>query len=684
MQDNKNKVLFRLRDDALIVANTGTPFTRRGVISVCYAHLSEKGQTPPEDTYECSDENLVGEIRKKAMAVYRMDKNRLQMDAAEESAINKDYSGRVLWGLLQNADDAAKGAEDNASHLIGEKGLGFKSVLEITREPEIYSGPFHFRFSSKETERVLKQEGLAPHQLTLHVPHLSEPSEECIELLEDYDTVIRLPFYSNEAKEEIAKELGEISARCLLLCRQIDVIEVAIDGKVNILEIDRKAAKFATGTSDLTITTRDNTDSPKKEKWRRWLWVQRKSRGEKRQSVAVCLPFRADEIVACETALPLHVFFPTSERIGARALIHASFDLQMNRGHLAKKQRNEDALIEAIERIVEQVLVNIPPASALDVFEDIIAEKDLWYSMQQGRAGQQYLALDAMSQRGEVDAYGREVDTYGRILDEIIAADNSVENGLIQKIKKSIVKTMNETKFVPVVGGHKTGPGNVCRWEHNLGNVVRDDSDDVKEYALLIPELNEDSRRSEILDKLGAEHCFLAFQAAELLAESCRNDSLEDCWRAFEAADSMMKSELSSCYNPEREMTAAELRQAPIWFTEKGYARALDDGSGKPLLLEKPDDWPAWLPVDSLASEFGKRLKKFLHEREKDKSLTDDFSIHDDFRVSEYQIGKWPLNGDKQLLIEVLSREYLSQENSDWCAAQHFKVLLLLCDKSGR
>lgn len=627
MQDNKNKVLFRLCDDALIVANTGAPFTRRGVISVCYAHLSEKGPTPPEDTYECSDENLVEEIRKKAIAVYRMDKNRLQVDAAEESTIHKGYSGCVLWTLLQNADDAAKGAEEKAD-LIGEKGLGFKSVLEITREPEIYSGPFRFRFSSEETEKVLRQEGLESHQLIFRVPHLSEPSEECMELLEEYDTVIRLPFYGNEAKEEIVKRLGEINARCLLLCQQLDVIEVAIDGKVNILEIDRKAAGFATGTSDLTITTQDNTGSLNKEKWRRWLWVQKKSRNEKRLSVAVCLPFSGDKIVACETALPLHVFFPTNERIGAKALIHVSFDLQMNRGHLAKKQRNEDALMEAIERIVEQILVGIPPASAFDVFGDIVIETE--------------------------------------------TEDGNDESDLIQKIKKNIVKAMKEAKFVPVVGGHKVRPEEAEIWRHNLGNVVRDDSDDIKEYNFLIPEFNEDDRKRDILKKLNPDWYVSDFQRAYLL-KYCRNDSLEDCWRAFKSADSMVESEISQLCWPDLDEMVNDLIWAPIWFTEKGHARALY-GESNALVLEKPDDWPAWLPADVLASEFGKRLIKLLDGREECSA---------NYGGSGYQIGKWPLHEKKQFLIKVLCPFLETQACSSWNPEQHFRVLSLVMRWSG-
>ena len=62
-----------------------------------------------------------------------------------------DYGGRAIWELLQNADDAMAPPTVDPAQLIGVKGLGFKSVLEITDKPEIYSGGFHFYFSSRKT-----------------------------------------------------------------------------------------------------------------------------------------------------------------------------------------------------------------------------------------------------------------------------------------------------------------------------------------------------------------------------------------------------------------------------------------------------------------------------------------------------------------------------------------------------
>ena len=73
-----------------------------------------------------------------------------------EIGLNKEYQGRLLWELLQNVDDAAVAADPGQAardglQPIGAKGLGFKSVLEISESPEIYSGDFRFLFSRKRT-----------------------------------------------------------------------------------------------------------------------------------------------------------------------------------------------------------------------------------------------------------------------------------------------------------------------------------------------------------------------------------------------------------------------------------------------------------------------------------------------------------------------------------------------------
>ena len=170
---NKMKeVLFDLTDDALYVANGGHPFSRRGVIGICASHISEKADVA-SDNYPDRDEDLVSAIQKREMTTYKNDSNRLTSDSRGEREISYDYGGRFIWELLQNVDDALGPNDRTNADLIGSKGLGFKSVLEVTEAPEIHSGPFRFKFSPDETQKILKGEGIHenPPRLAFRIPH---------------------------------------------------------------------------------------------------------------------------------------------------------------------------------------------------------------------------------------------------------------------------------------------------------------------------------------------------------------------------------------------------------------------------------------------------------------------------------------------------------------------------------
>ena len=136
--------------------------------------------------------NLLADIRSENLRVYRSSPQRLREDVGQESQIAQDYKGRLIYELLQNADDAMEASDADArvyfrlssdslwvansgkplddadvrglcgisasSKLvqakkrasIGHKGMGFKSVLEICDAPEVYSTTASFRFSAQD------------------------------------------------------------------------------------------------------------------------------------------------------------------------------------------------------------------------------------------------------------------------------------------------------------------------------------------------------------------------------------------------------------------------------------------------------------------------------------------------------------------------------------------------------
>lgn len=146
------------------------------------------GDVPPD---------LLDRIRTENLNVYRASPQRLREDVGQESQIAQDYRGRLVYELLQNADDAmAAGTASSCIRFeltddelwvansgrpldeadvrglcgisaskkslhgqkrrasIGHKGMGFKSVLEITDAPEVFSTTVCFRFSPDAAIRV--------------------------------------------------------------------------------------------------------------------------------------------------------------------------------------------------------------------------------------------------------------------------------------------------------------------------------------------------------------------------------------------------------------------------------------------------------------------------------------------------------------------------------------------------
>lgn len=185
----------------------------------------------------------------------------------------RDYAGRFLLELLQNGHDAHRGgrndgrvqvlldenegthgtlyvanggtpftwasiqavcklaqSEKTVGEGIGNKGVGFRSILEITDAPEVYSagtageGPavldgYCFRFAVRDDLRVLlgdedlvrrAEEELPPFQVPFP---LSDVPPTCKELAADgHVTVIRIPLRNETSRRAAVRRLDELGA----------------------------------------------------------------------------------------------------------------------------------------------------------------------------------------------------------------------------------------------------------------------------------------------------------------------------------------------------------------------------------------------------------------------------------------------------------------------------------------
>ena len=252
-------------------------------------------------------------------AVYDNSPKRIKEDYGNEAKVSSDYKGRSILEILQNADDAQvpereitdkvgtpemffvlkegalycangghqvsmegldsicrlshspKEVKDKKRVTIGEKGLGFKSVLSFSEIPEIHSGDLHCFFSRKKSYEFVSKsrqfETIVDEVSERRVPLLRVPisipsetwkkDETLVSLLKTCATVIKLPLILGLKAEEIDKELAQIGQTILLFLRYLGKITIQhLDGTKNSFAIERgKHTKIDKNTEKIHCST---------------------------------------------------------------------------------------------------------------------------------------------------------------------------------------------------------------------------------------------------------------------------------------------------------------------------------------------------------------------------------------------------------------------------------------------
>ncbi|MBI5487040.1 MAG: DUF3883 domain-containing protein [Deltaproteobacteria bacterium] len=232
------------------------------------------GETVPAD--------LLEKIRCENLNVYRASPQRLREDVGQESQIAQDYRGRLVYELLQNADDAmAAGTASSCVRFeltdselwvansgraldeadvrglcgisaskktmhgqkrrasIGHKGMGFKSVLEITDSPEVFSTTVSFRLSPEAAVRgaqPLVDEGRLDQVSRAPATRFPWPANEAPAAwdrlrLQGMNTAFRFPLrarMTGEQRDRLASVLRDLPITSLVFLKHIGRIEVDI------------------------------------------------------------------------------------------------------------------------------------------------------------------------------------------------------------------------------------------------------------------------------------------------------------------------------------------------------------------------------------------------------------------------------------------------------------------------
>ncbi len=543
-------------EDAVLVANTGAPLSRAGVISICKAHQSAKTSVV-FDFDGVPDARLVQHIQDIELRRYRTNPNEIVSDQETEKEIGRDYDGRALWELLQNADDAMRvGTGDG---FIGTKGLGFKSVLEVTDEPEVHSGPFHLRFSATENAALIRAINDNPRLLppTFRIPHPCDPAPRVQQLMAaGYATVIRLPFRDERARARLGAVVERLEPHFLLLSAKLSRVRIVQGRSERILSVRRQQPGLADGWADLAVTGEPTV------RWRRWVLRGAADAQGRVPVTAICLPLDASgALVPAAQPPPLHVYYPTNEVTGIAALVHVPFEVEGNRKRI--RETTTDALdqqrLQDFATLVVRVAQDAPVPTTLAVF------------------------------RGAAE--GRDSSLMGRL-------------------RRQTWEAVRSAEFVPVIGRPPAAPKAVHTWRHWLGLVVKPSAPLVQGFRLLAPRLNTAANRAA-LERLGANS--LPKEMHYRLLAQCRNDTEAACRRALWATHKAIKH---SFFAPGE--SPKDFATIPFWMTSAGKPVSL--AGDQPIVLTRDDDrrWPAWLPAHALSPSIKALVERFDQGKDPD------------------------------------------------------------------
>ncbi len=315
-------------------------------------------------------EKAVEEFRNKTLKVYKADAERIVRDARAADRAAKDHTGRWLCELLQNSDDAAatdvqvlvendtvyvvdngRGLKpeavsaicgtdfsDKTTGTIGRKGVGFKSVYEVSRNPQVLTPDRGgIEFSPDRAKAWLQQsnldDGHVPYQwIPFFIPwDAALRQDPQLGALTTWKTVVRLPGLSPEKKQKVQALLGEWPPHALFAFRHLR--KITAPGVKVVLSPGDDAWSLSDSRSQTPVEWRvaRHTEFPLADLLELLGEDERKAVSKDGVGFLIAAPLETDCVVPTSAYLPVHVFYPTEQEGPVRLLLHAEFLVKSDR-----------------------------------------------------------------------------------------------------------------------------------------------------------------------------------------------------------------------------------------------------------------------------------------------------------------------------------------------------------------
>ena len=298
-----------------------------------------------DDAYQKSIEN--GEKPSCELEVYIEYKDNCLMVTNTGTAFDRDGIKAIVQG--NNSPKSGK--------YIGNKGTGFRSVLNWAESVEVISGPFSLRFSKEYANAIfeeIKDEPQIQKQLArrsnLYIPILAVP--EFIETEHFCDkTIIRIHLDSNKLNDDfsVSKQLDNIDLRILLFLPNISRIVIDANGEKIIYQrmVDEE-------TGYILLQKMVNAKVTVEEEF--YLFKKtipaaiEEDRVMKDIQLAVAVPLKIESFEPSY----LYSYFPLlNTRSPFNCVMHASYVLSDHRDTLNRGDENKRVIKEQLDFLIE-------------------------------------------------------------------------------------------------------------------------------------------------------------------------------------------------------------------------------------------------------------------------------------------------------------------------------------------
>lgn len=313
----------------------------------------------------------IEEFKNRRLGVYKADPDQIVRDTRVAERATKDHVGRWLFELLQNSDDARASEvqividertiyvadnghglkpeavsaisgtdfSDKTTGTIGRKGVGFKSVYEVSQNPQMLTVDGEgIEFSPEKTRSWLLEnrlnDGHVPYQwipFFISWDAAKEQDSKLEQFKDRFKTVVRLPGVSQDKKQKVEQLLKEWPPHCLFAFRHLRKItgpglEVKLTVRDSVWSLHDSR-----GQTPVEWRVAKYTELPSEDLLQMMGADERRAVSTDGVSFLIAAPLETEGVVPTSEILPIHVFYPTEEKGPVRLLLHAEFLVKSDR-----------------------------------------------------------------------------------------------------------------------------------------------------------------------------------------------------------------------------------------------------------------------------------------------------------------------------------------------------------------